>query len=151
MSYSLANIKEFYGIAREEVPILMFRRFKTAYHKRRWVDYEHILMVRSMMSMIARGLLSIAFVVSGTESWHLTEQYFEKDGPANIQLAKKVFPYAKLANQIYLVGRFVFFILCIKWPRLIKMSFYYELLQQFILAFLPLEINVTRDITVTNF
>ena len=73
MSHYLANIKEFYGIARIEVPILMFRRFKTTYHKRRWVDYEKILMVRTMMSMFARMLLSISFLVGGTESWHLTE------------------------------------------------------------------------------
>ncbi len=31
------------------------------------------------------------------------------------------------------------------------MSIYYEALQQFIVAFLPLEINVTRDVTVTVF
>ncbi len=87
MSCNTAKIRKLYGIARVEFPILMFRRFKTAYHKRRWVDYENILMVRTMMSMLSRMLLSISFLVSGTESWHLTEQYFEKGGPTNIELA----------------------------------------------------------------
>ncbi len=129
----------------------MFRKFKTAYHKSRWLDYENILMVRTMISMLSRILLSILFLVSGTESWHLTEQYFEKGGPPNIELAKEVFPYAKLANQFYLVSRLVFFILCLKWPRLIKMYFYLEGLKQFIIALLPIEINVTKDVTVTVF
>ncbi len=126
MHRNILKLKEFYGMARKEVPILMFRRFKTAYHKCRWVDYENILMVRTMMSMLSRMLLSLSFLVSGTESWHLTEQYFEKGGPPNIELAEKVFPYAKLANQIYIAGRFVLFFLCLKWPRLIKLSIYYE-------------------------
>ena len=126
MRCNVDKIKEFYSIARKEFPVLMYRKFRTAYHKRRWDDYENILMVRTMMSMLSRMLLSLSFLVSGTESWHLTEQFFEKGGPPNVDLAKEVFPYAKLANQIYLVSRFVFFILCIKWPRLIKMSIYFE-------------------------
>ncbi len=126
MSCNILEIKKYYGIARRELPILFFRRFKTSYHKCRWADYENILMTRTMMNTLSRLILSLSFLVGGTESWHLTEQYFEKGGPPNIELAKKVFPYAKLANQIYIAGRIVLFLLCLKWPRLIKLTLYYE-------------------------
>ncbi len=126
MNCNIAKVREIYGTAKQEVPILIFRRFKTAYHECRWVDYENILMVRTVLSVLSRMLLTLSFLVSGTESWDLTEQYFEKGGPPNVDLAKQVFPYAKFVNQFYLVSRGVFFILCLKWPRLIKMSIYFE-------------------------
>ena len=42
----------------------MLRKFQSEYHARRWVDYENVLVVRTMLFMAAR-LTLIAFTVIG--------------------------------------------------------------------------------------
>ena len=80
---------------REEVCMLLLRKFQSEYHARRWVDYENVLIVRTMMFMAARLLLMTLGILSGKEQWNLTEEYIEKGGPANLELAQKLFPYFK--------------------------------------------------------
>ena len=115
-------------MAKIEVPILFFRRFKSVYHERRWVDFEKILDVRVIFSMVSRILLQLTWIVGGNGWWSLTEQYLEKGGPKNAQLAKEIFPYARTACIIFYIGRIVLVLLCLKWPRVCKYSLYYECL-----------------------
>ena len=37
---------------KEEISKLLFLKFESAYHARRWVDYERVLMNRTMLYMI---------------------------------------------------------------------------------------------------
>ena len=67
--------------------VLLLRKFQSEYHARKWVDYENVLVVRSMMFMAARLMLVALSVLSGKEQWNLTEEYIEKGGPANLELA----------------------------------------------------------------
>jgi len=39
----------------------------------------------------------------------------------------------------------------LKWPRLIRLSFYFECFMEVIVAGLPTEINLTRDVTYSSF
>ena len=74
----------------------------------------------------------------------------QKGGPPNKELAQKVFPVARAINIAYLVGRFFYFLACLKWPRLVKFSLYYESLQNVIGCLMPTEINEPQDVTLTT-
>jgi len=130
--------------------MLSFRKFKSDYHARRWVDYEKVLMARTMASGLSRIVLSAAAVASGTENWHLTQNYIDKGTIPNMELALEIYPYAKAANQIHLVLRVVLFIACLKWHRLTKLFLYLECSLEVITAGLPTEICLTRDVTYSS-
>jgi len=130
--------------------MLSFRRYLSDYHARRWIDYEKILMMRTMCSTFSRILLSASAVTFGTENWHLTQEYIDKGGLPNEELAIEMFPYAKTANQVWLIARVVLFIACLKWPKLIKLYFYFECVLEALVAMLPSEINMTRDVTYSS-
>ena len=52
---------------RKEVWVLLLRKFQSEYHARRWIDYENVLVVRTMMFMAARLMLMTFSVLSGKE------------------------------------------------------------------------------------
>ena len=89
----------------------------------------------------------------GQETWNMSEKYLEeyqgKEGEIkNSQLAEEFLPYARSAMQIWFIGRIVLFLACIKWPRLVKISFYYEMITEWIAAAMPCNINSGRDIHI---
>lgn len=128
--------------AREEIPMLFFRRFKSTYHARAWVDYERVLAARTILSMLSRIILSALFMLNQRENYHLTEDYLKtQKGPPNADLAQEIFPWFKTMNQIFLVARLVFFVACLKWPRLIKLSLYLEYFKYVLNFGLPQELN----------
>jgi len=61
-----------------------------------------------------------------------------------------MYPYAKTANQIWLVARVLLFLACLKWNKLIKLYFYFECVLEALIAMLPSEINMTRDVTYSS-
>ena len=52
---------------RKEVWVLLLRKFQSEYHARRWVDYENVLIVRTMMYMASRIVLATIFALIGSE------------------------------------------------------------------------------------
>ena len=56
-----------------------------------------------------------------------SRKYIEEDGgPPNLELAKQIYPYAKLAVQVTLVMRIILFLLAIKWMKVTKIIIYFE-------------------------
>ena len=126
--------------------MLLLRKFQSEYHARRWVDYENVLVVRTMMYMAARLMLITFSALSGKEQWNLTEEYIEKGGPPNLELAQKLFPYFKVMSIVQRVGAVLCFAACLKWPRLVKWVLYYEMLEEVLNVGLPTEIESVQDI-----
>ena len=83
MCCNFAKLKENFAWYKKELTMLTLRRFKSPYHASRWIDFEKILITRTMASELSRILLSAIAVVNGTENWHLTEDYIEKGGLPN--------------------------------------------------------------------
>ena len=132
---------------RKDVMVLMLRKFQSEYHARRWVDYENVLVVRTMMFTAGR-LLMIAFaILNGKEQWHLTEDFIEKGGPPNLELALKLLPYFKIVCMMQRAATVLCFIVCLKWPRLVKWLIYFEMLDEVINVGLPIEIESSTDVT----
>lgn len=126
MCFNIPKFKASFYSEKNEAKSLTFRRFLSEYHASRWIDYEKVLMMRTMFGSFSRIVLSISAVMTGTENWHMTYEYLEKGGLPNEELAREIYCYAKVANQIQLIVRFVLFIACLKWPKLIKFHFYLE-------------------------
>ena len=117
--------------------MLLLRKFQSEYHARRWVDYENVLVVRTMMFMAARLILIAFSYLSGKEYWDMAEEYIEKGGPANLELAQNLFPYFKVLSMVQRVASVLYFAACFKWPRLVKWLLYFEMLDEFINIGLP--------------
>lgn len=98
MCCNFTKLRQNFSAAKEEISMLSFRKFKSDYHARRWVDYEKVLMARTWFSTLSRIILSAVAVASGTENWHLTQDYINKGTIPNMELAIEMFPYAKAAN-----------------------------------------------------
>ena len=126
---------------RKEVWVLLLRKFQSEYHARRWVDYENVLVVRTMMFMAARLMLMTFSILSGKEQWNVAEEYIEKGGPANLELAQKMLPYFKTICMVQRVVSVLYFATCLKWPRLVKWLLYFEMLDEVINVGLPFEIE----------
>ena len=60
-----------------QVKDLFFRRFPSDNHKEKWVKYEQILMIRTMMGIASRIALSIAGLLLGHEPFMITEKLLE--------------------------------------------------------------------------
>ena len=89
----------------------------------------------------------------GQETWNMSEEYLEqyqgKEGEIkNVELTEQILPYARSAMQIWFIGRIFLSFACIKWPQLIKFSFYYEMMTEWIAAAMPCNINSGRDIQI---
>jgi len=98
MCCNFAKLKENFAGFKKELTNNTFRRFNSAYHAHRWIDFEKILTIRTLASELSRILLSAIAMLSGTENWDLTEDYIEKGGLPNQELAVEIYPYAKAAN-----------------------------------------------------
>ena len=128
---------------RKEVWVLFLRKFQSEYHARRWVEYENVLVVRTMMYMAARLMLITFTILSGKEQWNLTEEYIEKGGPANVEFAQKMLPYCKAISMVQRVASVLYYAACFKWPRLVKWLIYFEMLDEVINIGFPTEIEVS--------
>ena len=131
---------------RKEVWMLLRRKFQSEYHARRWVDYENVLVVRTMFYMASRLLLIAFSIMSGKEQWNLAEEYIEKGGPANLDLAQKILPYFRIMSIVQRVASVLYFAACLKWPRLFKWLIYFEMIDEVINVGLPVEIESSKDI-----
>ena len=108
---------------------------------------------RTQVAVAAKIIYSSFGWMIGQETWNMSEEYFEeyreKEGVIkNTQLAEEILPYAISAMQIWFIGRIVLFFACFKWPQLIKISFYYEIITEWIAAVMPCNINSGRDIHI---
>ena len=83
MCCDFPKLKEKFAWYKYELITNTLRRFKSAYHAHRWIDFEEILIIRTMFSELSRILLSAIAMANGTENWHLTEDYLEKGGLPN--------------------------------------------------------------------
>ena len=103
-----------------------------------------------MMFMIARLVLMTFSILQGKEIWNLTEEYIEKGGPANLELALKMLPYCRVISMVQRVASALYFAACLKWPRLIKWVLYFEMLDEVINVGLPLEIENSKDVWLST-
>jgi len=87
MCFDKTKFKQNFFWVKREVSMLSFRRYLSDYHARRWIDYEKILMMRTMCSTFSRIILSALAVATGTENWHLTQEYIDKGGLPNEEFA----------------------------------------------------------------
>ena len=71
MCINVAKLKENFYWAKKEASMLSFRRFLSDYHASRWIDFEKILTIRTLLGSFMRITLSAIGVVSGTENWDL--------------------------------------------------------------------------------
>ena len=125
----------------------MARKFQSAAHASSWNKFEELLMVRSFAATLAKILFTSLFWLIGSNNWDLTEEYLEKEGgPANAELTRNLLPYAATAVKVMYIGRILFFGVCFKWPQMIKLSLYYELLIESISACMPVKIVASKDI-----
>ena len=85
-------------------------------------------------------------ILSGKEQWNLAEEYIEKGGPANLDLAQQMLPYCKVMSIMQRVFSVLYFAACLKWPRLVKWLLYIEMLDEVINVGLPVEIESSKDI-----
>ena len=49
-----------------------------------------------MMYMLTRNFYTLIAICIGRESYDMTKEYLDEGGPANADLARAVFPYAKV-------------------------------------------------------
>ncbi len=128
MCFNTQKWIENYRLARKEIPIIFFRRFKSksAYHERCWVDFEKHLAARTILSMLSRIIFSILIMSIKNEVYDLVESYYEKGGPPNSDLANDIFPYAKALLITFNVLRIVVFFACLQWPHRAKLCMYFE-------------------------
>jgi hypothetical protein len=84
------QIMNLYRQAKKEIPVLLFRRFKSAHHAHSWVDYEKILAARSLCSSLSRIIFNFINIFTGQEIWQQYEDYMNKGGPPNADLADQI-------------------------------------------------------------
>ena len=94
--------------------------------KSAWKRYLNVLEYRSLVCHIGRAMLQIGYAFQGNINWHETEKYIEEGGPPNVELAKRVFPYARIAMITILILRVVLILLSMKWMRITRCYFYFE-------------------------
>ena len=90
---------------------LTLRRFPSKNHEIVWRDFEKILMYRSMMSQFSRIIHAVVYSSMGIIIWKQSEEYVATGQPENYELALKVFPYAKIAYILSIIGRVILIIL----------------------------------------
>ena len=89
------------------------------------------------MILASRNLQSFVAFFLATESYDVCEQYLAEGGPENVELARKIFPFAKMALQLLLALRLVIFIASFKYKKATHFSFYLECLTQVTASLLP--------------
>ena len=128
----------------------MVRKFQSTAHASSWDNFDELLMLRSLTAIFAKILFTSLFWLIGSETWDQTEDYLEKEGgPAHAELARNLLPYAATAVKVLYIGKIFFFVVCFKWPQMIKLGIYYELLVEWIVACMPVNINASKDIQLS--
>ena len=74
---------------------LIFRRFPSETHKKKFANFEHILEYRTLASQCIRAFNFALLFPLGMLSINSAEAYIEEEGPRNIEFARIIFPYAK--------------------------------------------------------
>ena len=128
MCCNYSKLRENYAWAKKEFSNLFFRRFPSIYHAQCWVDYEKVLAARTILSISSKLIWDTISIIIGNTMWESSEKYLEKGGPPNAELASEILPHAKTAYLVYLCARVITVIAYLKWPRLTKLSLYFELL-----------------------
>ena len=113
-----------------------------------WREFEKILMYRSMMSQFSRIIHSIAYTLMGQLVWQQSEAYIATGEPENNALALKVQKPAQVAYNLFIVGRFILFLLQLKWHNLSKFNFYYELIVVVFEQLFPIDITAASSIAM---
>ena len=135
-----------------EVKSILLRRFESEDHAERWKDYENLLMIRGMIAIGSRIVLSFLTQMSGSGIISISEEYLDdEDRSQNSNLAIPIHPYVKMAYITYLFGRILLFIAGFKWPNLIiKIGLQYELLFFVFSGCMPYEISKNKEIHITS-
>lgn len=86
-----------YQHLRQELVNLTLRRLPSEQHKRAWKNgVDNVLEVRTIALLASRNVFSLLFFFFGIEAYDLSEAYLEDGGPQNVDLARKIVPYAKI-------------------------------------------------------
>ena len=96
-----------------------------------------------MGSQISRFILFVVYASMDMHAWQETQRFIDEDGPPNLELTKKVFPYAKVLIITFNLGRLVLFLIGLKWLKITRIFFYYELITFVIEQMLPFDITWT--------
>ena len=87
--------------------------------------------------------MTLAYMLNGQMNWQESSEFVEDEGggPPNTELARTVYPYARMAMYIFSVGRIILLFASMKWLRVTKCFFYYEQIFVVIEVFLPYNIS----------
>ena len=87
--------------------------------------------------------MTFGYAFNGQMNWQESNQFVEgeRGGPPNAELARTIYPYARMAMYIFTVGRIILLLASLKWLRVTKCFFYYEQLLAIIEVFLPYDIS----------
>ena len=80
--------------------------------------------------------------------WQQSEAYVATGEPENNALALKVQKPAQVAYNLFIVGRFILFLLQLKWHNLSKFNFYYELIEVVLVQLFPIDITAASLIAM---
>ena len=84
-------------------------------------------MWRTLIAQWGRINFHIAYTLMDQVNYQEARKFIEDEGgPPNVELAKQIYPYTKLAIQVIFVARIILFLLALKWMRLTKVFFYFE-------------------------
>ena len=100
--------------------------------------------------MLSRIILGLLVIISAREAYHQSETFLDEGGPPNVDLARDIFPYAKAVFITFSALRVIFFIACLQWPHLAKLSLYFEYSFYVIRFFLVQDINTPSDTHMTT-
>ena len=145
MCCNILKLQKSFSWAKIEFTNLIFRRFPSINHAQCWVDYEKVLAARTILAITSKLIWDMISIISGQTMWSAAQEYLDKGGPPNAELAAEILPKAKDAYLIYLCARLICVIAYLKWPRLTKLSLYFELISHVIGMGFVREINSQQD------
>lgn len=111
-------------------------------HKVAWDRYvKEILEIRTLFGLAVTVYSSVMNMATGAEIYDRTEAYLNDGGPSNADLARKVFPYAKIVNQILLISRMALLVMSIKWRKFTRAAIFIELTVYMSESLLPQDVG----------
>ena len=136
----------------KEIYTLITRKFPSAYHAEYWIDYEKMLIYRSMISSAGRIFQMVFSMMAGSAIWQISEEYLKKEDNklANADLALEYLAACKATVIALQVGRVILFIICFKWQKMTKLTLYYEMLFILMEGLMPYEIHQSREVDFQN-
>ena len=100
------------------------------------------MMMRTFLLATSRNLMLLISIILGKSRCDLYEQFVEeKGGPANNEAAQTIYPYATNILYFIYVTRLLINICSPKWPNLLKVYFYVEMLVLVTETFIPNELS----------